>query len=755
MRLSTVYLASVVFISATFLPFSTDAADYVVSSQEQYKNVSSNLAPGDNIVLKSGVWQDFEIVLEGKGTSEAPITLKAESKGDVLLTGKSNLRLAGEHLVVSGLVFKNGYTPSSAVIAFRKNKESYAYHSRVTDVVIDNFNNPDKQESDYWVALYGKHNRFDHNHLEGKRNKGVTVAVRLDSEASQENYHTIDHNYFGYRPTFGSNGGETLRIGTSHYSLTNSYTLVENNIFEQTNGEVEIISVKSGKNTLRGNVFLSARGTLTLRHGNGNIVENNVFLGNDVAHTGGIRVINKNQVIRNNYLEGLKGYRFGSGFTIMNGVPNSPINRYHQVENATISNNTFINVDHIHLAAGSDAERSATPQSSIFKDNVVYNQNNTQPFSIFDDVSGISFRNNVTNTDTANTIASGFDKQKLSLERAENGLFYSKGAVQGIDASLSVIDKESVGTSYYPKAVASDDFDTGNTIAVEASADALKNAIATAQNGDVLVLAEGEFVVPSVLYIDDAITIKAENSHKTTLYFERTALFEIRDGGSLKLEGLVISGAQSPDSSGNSVVRTKKWGMVNNYRFTLANTIVKDLDINHSFSFFTSGKGAFADAITLSNNTFTSVSGDILRLDKEIEDYGIYNAEYVTLKQNTFTDIKGGVLKLYRGGTDESTFGPHLLMTNNVLNNVGNGKRNKKAASVFLHGVQVTDVESNEFIQSAPLIIDHTVGEPITSVTDNTFTSTPTIQIQELHAEGPHTAILKNNIVAGKEASNL
>ena len=581
------------------------------------------------------------------------------------------------------------------------------------------------------------------------------MAVRLDSVASQENYHSIDHNYFGYRPTFGSNGGETLRIGTSHYSLTNSFTLVENNIFEQTNGEVEIISVKSGKNTLRGNVFLSARGTLTLRHGNGNIVENNVFLGNEVAHTGGIRVINKDQVIRNNYLEGLKGYRFGSGFTIMNGVPNSPINRYHQVENATITNNTFINVDHIHLAAGSDAERSAAPKSTIIKDNVVYNQNDTQLFSIFDDVSGITFRNNVTNTDTASPIASGFDKQNLSLERAENGLLYAKGLAQGVAASLSVISKENVGTSYYPKTVMSDDFDTGNTIAVEATAEALKNALATAQNGDVIELAEGEFVVPSVLYIDDAITIKARNMQKTTLYFERTALFEIRDGGSLKLEGLVISGAQSPDSSGNSVVRTKKWGMVNNYRFTLENSIVKDLDINHSFSFFTSGKGAFADAITLSNNTFTSVSGDILRLDKEIEDYGIYNAEYVTLTQNTFTDIKGGVLKLYRGGTDESTFGPHLLMTNNMLNNVGNGKRNKKGASVFLHGVQVTDVEGNEFTQSAPLIIDHTVGEPITSVIDNRFTATPTIQIQELHAEGPHTAILKNNIVAGKEASNL
>lgn len=178
---------------------------------------------------------------------------------------------------MSGLVFKNGYTPSSAVIEFRKNKDELATHSRVTQVVIDNYNNPDKRESDYWVALYGKHNRFDHSHLVGKRNKGVTVAVRLNSEQSQQNHHQIDHNFFGYRPTFGSNGGETLRIGTSHYSLSDSFTVVENNYFERTNGEVEIISVKSGKNQIRNNVFFESRGTLTLRHGNGNIIEENVF----------------------------------------------------------------------------------------------------------------------------------------------------------------------------------------------------------------------------------------------------------------------------------------------------------------------------------------------------------------------------------------------------------------------------------------------------------------------------------------------
>ena len=43
--------------------------------------------------------------------------------------------------------------------------------------------------------------------------------------------------------------------------------------FDRCDGEVEIISSKSGGNIYRGNLFLQSRGTLTLRHGDGNLVE--------------------------------------------------------------------------------------------------------------------------------------------------------------------------------------------------------------------------------------------------------------------------------------------------------------------------------------------------------------------------------------------------------------------------------------------------------------------------------------------------
>mgnify|MGYP000500061675 CR=1 FL=1 len=260
--------------------FDLAASTVRVESQDAYREAVKAAEPGDVIQLANGTWNDFEILFRGEGREGQPITLTAEEKGKVIISGQSNLRIAGKHLVVSGLVFKDGYTPTSEVISFRRNKDDLAYHSRVTETVIDGFNNPERTEADFWVIMYGKHNRFDHNHLIGKANRGVTMAVRLNTEESRENHHRIDHNYFGPRPNLGSNGGETLRIGTSHYSLIDSFTNVENNFFERCNGEVEIISNKSGHNVFRGNVFLESRGTLTLRHGNDNLVENNFFRSN-------------------------------------------------------------------------------------------------------------------------------------------------------------------------------------------------------------------------------------------------------------------------------------------------------------------------------------------------------------------------------------------------------------------------------------------------------------------------------------------
>ena len=71
-------------------------------------------------------------------------------------------------------------------------------------------------------------------------------------------------------------------------------------------GEIEIISIKSGKNIVRGNTFVNNEGLVTLRHGTQSIIENNIFLLEGKKNGGGVRVYDKGHTIRNNYFSGIR-----------------------------------------------------------------------------------------------------------------------------------------------------------------------------------------------------------------------------------------------------------------------------------------------------------------------------------------------------------------------------------------------------------------------------------------------------------------
>lgn len=715
----------------------------LISSQEAFKDAVSAAKPGDVLTLADGTYSDFEIIFKGEGTADAPITLTAQTPGKVILSGQSNLRMSGEHLIVSGLVFKDGYSPGSEVISFRTSADDLANNSRVTQTVIDDYNPPLRSEVDSWVMMYGKNNRFDHNHLAAKRNTGVTMAVRMNTPASRENNHRIDHNYFGPRQILGSNGGETLRIGTSHFSRSDSMTVVENNYFDRADGELEIISSKSGKNIIRNNTFYKSRGTLTMRHGNNTDVQGNVFFGENAEHTGGIRVINAGQNVSGNYMEGLKGTRFGGAFVVMNGVPNGPINRYDPVINATIDNNSIINSDNIQLGAGSDEERSGAPKDSTFSNNLIYNADGRDTFTIYDDMSGIKFSGNVISDKTDQTLKTGFEKKPLSLSRAANGLLYPDNGTYGAPRDLSVTQKADVGTSYYPKTEPLVAFGSGKTRTVSPGANALYAAIAAAEAGDTIKLAPGDYVASKFLKIDKPLSFTGGGTANIT--FERSALFEILDGGSLQLSGLNISGRDAPDNAGNSVIRTSPYSMLQNYRLEIERSKFTQMDINHSFNIFSAAKGTFADNIKITGSEFSDVTGFVMMLDQEADDYGIYNAEYLTITDSKFENIGKAVVSLYRGGTDESTFGPHFKMTGSSLKNIGGNKRNKTGASILLHGVQVTDMSDNVFDAARPIKINHTVGEPKTVITKNTFIATPDIEVAELNSAFENTAVIEKN----------
>lgn len=726
---------------------------HLVRTQDEYRKVTQKLQSGDIVVLANGEWRDFEIVFAGKGTKAKPITLISETPGKVIISGKSNLKIGGSFILVTGLVFRNGYSPTGEVIAFRRTKEDVATDSRVTEIVIDHFNQPDRYKTDYWVAMDGKRNRFDHSNLVGKANDGVTLAVRLDLEASKQNSHRIDHNYFGPRPVLGSNGGETIRIGTSRESMFDSNTVIESNVFDRTDGEVEIISIKSGANIVRGNLFLESRGAVVLRHGDGNLIERNVFLGKGKEHAGGIRVINRNQIVRGNYMEGLGGTGFAGALTVMNGVPNSPVNRYVQVSNALIEGNSVFDSARMTLAAGSDAERSAMPVNSKMVRNLMLFDKADKPIEVEDDISGISLTDNVIVTPKPVAKFPAAVQRPVKLERAANGLLYPVDAALakiGAARDLKVISPDAVGAKWYPKPKRGDIFGSGKSIQVAAGAAALEAALTQAASGDRLLLTGAAYSIDRTLLIDKSLSFEGAGATRPKVSFSRSNLFELGEGGNLRLKGLDISGEDSLDVVGNAVIRTSAKPILANFALELDDVTVSNLTVNRAFDVIALGKGSMADRLKITNSRFENISGKVVAADSETEDYGRYNAEYLTISNSRFANVAGHIVALYRGGTDESTFGPHFVFEKNEVVKSGLKPIAGDSASIFLLGVQEALVERNSFDGSAPIKVVHTTGSPATLIVDNRFQATPKPVLAEAQAKVPPRVILTGNSYEGK-----
>ena len=719
----------------------------VVKNLDEFNAAVTAAKPGDKIVMASGVWENVELLFEAHGTEENPIQLVAEKEGEVIISGISNLRIAGEYLVVTGLVFKNGYTPTGEVISFRKDKNALSNHVTVSNCVIDNYSNPERFISDIWVSIYGKHNTFEHNSLIDKRNSGVTMAVRLDTEESRENHHRIVNNYFGPRQNLGSNGGETLRIGTSHYSLSNSNTLVENNYFDRCNGEHEIISNKSGSNIYKSNVFYECVGTLTMRHGKYTQVENNYFLGNGKVNTGGIRVINEYQTVKNNYLTGLTGYRFRGALVVMNGVPNSPINRYNQVVDSKIENNILIDCDYIQLCAGSDEERSAIPVGTTMTGNVFMSKTNLDPFTIYDDISGITFENNFINKDAKLSIRNGFETVDYAVETNENGLKVPNKEILekiGFKSVKLPVTLEDVGASYYPKPGKEVVFGSGKTIQVAPGENTILDAVRDTQDGDVLLLEnDREYLLTKDLKLTAMVTLKAGAGAKAVIKSTRSTFFQIENGGSLELVNIKLDGAESPDEAGIQVISTTKYAMNKNYKLFIRDCEIMDMNVNHSYNFLKIYQHTMADSILVDNSTFKNITGYVFTLDREIEDLGIYNVETLLINNCKFENVEGAIANIYRGGNDESTFGPMVTIANSKILNAGKGNRNKSGASMLFHGVQNLNIHDVSFENAAPINLHLTNGEPITILKDITLKNTKPVISNNNQFVQKNVAILK------------
>jgi poly(beta-D-mannuronate) lyase len=690
----------------------------LVKNIDELKTANKKALPGDIILLQNGEWRNVVIKLNCTGTNDKPVIFRAQTAGRVIITGESRLCLGGSFIVVDGLYFTRGYAGDEPVINFRIDKKQLANNCRVTNTVINDFNNPKRMQENYWVSFSGKFNRLDHCSFKDKKNMGVLLAVILDDERSRENFHSIDHNYFGRRPPLASNGGEIIRVGVSQHCEFNSNTQITDNFFERCDGETEIVSIKSCSNVVRGNVFKESQGGVVLRHGNYNTVENNLFLGNGKDGTGGVRVINKGQWVINNFFYRCRGVDFRSPLSIMNGIPNSPANRYVQVTDAVIMNNTFYECTPASFCEGSDTERTLPPANVLLGNNIFYNTKDSIIYRVYDDSKGFRFGGNKINSAITQPVFSGFTKTSFTMQKnniavlpaapggqakalpdslqdeAMHRLQHSLSARPGfsdlrrLEGSYNNATRNT-GASWYKKTT---EKITGPVLAnCKTAADIYKQL----EGGTPvrLKLSPGEYVLDKPFIISKPVQLTGDKKSRISF---RTgaipAIFIIAGKGNLSIDDLIIDGGQvmaahfiASDSTGSS----------EHYNLSVKNCSLQGFSReNGCRDLFYAWKSMVADSIILRNSHFSNIHCNGITMTGERDNKGYYNAEKLVLDQNWFTNQQGVLLDIYRGGNDESTMGPSLVFSNNRISDCSTGE-NKSLIRIY--GTQRSLVEKNHF----------------------------------------------------------
>lgn len=695
-------LKTILFVSLLLSSFFSMAETIIVENPAVLKATISKAKPGTILLLKDGIWNNAAIQLQGKGTAKAPIIIMPQTPGGVTFSGQSYIQIGGEYLIIKGFHFKNGYTPKREVISFRINNDVLANNCRISNIVIENYSQPERFKADTWITFYGKNNRVDHSTFVNKLNSGPLIIAELDDERSQQNNHRIDSNYFKGRQRFGSNGGETIRIGVSRYSLTASRTQIVHNYFERCNGEVEIVSIKSGENNVSYNTFYECEGSLVLRHGSGNIVEGNFFIGNNKPFTGGVRVINPRQHVFNNVFYQLQGSNFRAPLAVVNGVPNSLINRYYQVKDAIIEKNTFINSAEILFGAGKDAERTLGPENVSFKNNLILTQKN-EVYTDANNDKGIVFADNGLDDTFKGAVPAGFKKVKVKSIQIK-GFNLPYDPQYGADIKkLPLIKKEATGATWYKPVVASPER-APKSFEVKATQTAtIANLIKNALSGDTIILTDaGLYKMTAELSVNKPLVIMAAKNLKSRPIFVNAsykslpAFISIENGGDLMVKGLAFKGTYESFSAADAGIRSTEKPMNRPYLLTIDDCEFYDYNESTN-SGFKASKSTLADSLVVVNSIFHHMSGNGIDLSSEKDDKGMYNAEYTVIRNCTFTNLLGSAINIYRGGNDESTLGPFVNIDHCTFNEVEN---REQGTVIRLIGAQQASITNSNFSYS-------------------------------------------------------
>jgi len=426
-----------------------------VTSLSQLQAAINSAGPGTTITVANGSYavpSGSPISVSGRnGTSAAPITIVAESRGGVTLTGAQSFVFANSsYVTISGLNFRQSTTleipASCSRIRLTRNDFQLA------------------ASTGHWVVVRGDDVKVDRNVFHDKSTLGVYLVIDGPGTEAMAQRTNIARNYFRDHTYSGSNGGEPIRLGVSSRALSTADATVEYNLFERANGDPEAISVKSSGNTIRYNTIRSSTGGIVLRHGNDNRVESNYLL----SGSNGIRIYGNDHLIVNNYVGGVAsaGIVLGSGTERdhYEGEPPESRTGNDAPDRVTIVLNTLRN--NSGGAINGESNRTVPPLGCQIADNLLVGDSGTlvdMPY-----LSGITWSGNLLwgNATNGNIPSSGFTRADPKLQAGTDGIYRlgTGSAAIGAATSTQVTDDLDGQPRTTPYDVGADEFSTQTPI---------------------------------------------------------------------------------------------------------------------------------------------------------------------------------------------------------------------------------------------------------------------------------------------------
>ncbi|USD62144.1 polysaccharide lyase 6 family protein [Vibrio sp. SCSIO 43140] len=426
--------------------------------------VSQDMTAGTTLCLADGEYSDLEITYGGAGSLESPIKVAAQNPGKAVITGNAKIAMGGSYVHLQGLVFDGATSSSSNLIATRFGTHNLCHNCRITEIAIidvdanEGITSGDSASGE-WVHIYGKNNWLDHSILSGKTTASPMISFnRWVSDDWDEQTQLAElaegiivyNNYIANRaPAEGQmyaqssdNNYEAIRTGLSDTHQYDGDSLIVRNLFENIQGEAEVVSNKATNNNISFNTVLNSYGSITTRHGGGATISNNFILSQDYPFAGGLRLVDGDHVVTNNYIQGAryKNTTHHGGIVLMgsDGAGDGD-NGYQQFENVHVAHNTIVDsVNSLNIDGGS---KSTAPKQAYLANNLIDKAigpvltQSERGFDASTQVAGnIVFGQEFADSDTLQIGEPGFEFYSAELVQDESGVYRPSVDSPNLDA---------------------------------------------------------------------------------------------------------------------------------------------------------------------------------------------------------------------------------------------------------------------------------------------------------------------------------